>query len=90
MKFKSSVELLFEISAKVVIGVYRWRRVKDVIVNRSFGVLQDGGKELCCKGESTIVQRGYARFSAKAAGWASPKGSSGYAEGGILYWVKEA
>ena len=49
MEFEGAVELLFKISTRVIIGLYSWRRVEDVIVRIRYKMLEDGGKEFFCE-----------------------------------------
>ena len=62
MEFEDAIELLFEMSTKVVIDVDA--RVKNSIVNDSFGMFEDLGKELSCKAKASVMKRKYASFYA--------------------------
>jgi len=58
LEIEGSIELLFEMSTEVAIGMNVWWRVKDVVVNGYFRLLEDAGEEFCCESEATIIKKG--------------------------------
>ena len=62
MEIEGVIELLFEISTEIVIGVNVWWRVKDVVGSDCLRVLEDAGEEFCCESEATIMKRGVCQF----------------------------
>jgi len=87
LEIEGVIELLFEMSAEVVIGVNVWWRVKDVVISGCLRVFENAGEEFCCENEATIMKRGYASFSAHANGWTSTKSAGGYTKCCVLYWI---